>query len=365
MKLNQLTFTRFLAAIAIVFFHYGITTFPFNSGFFYKFFSSANIFVTYFFILSGFVMIIAYGKKDSEQIDYSTYYTNRFARIYPLYLVGLIAVVLIDYINYHTIDFKNFLLQSVLLQSWLPNHTLRLNRPGWSLSVEVFFYLVFPVLFNRVYRKIKPGKLFVSLIIIFFVSHVLLYILKNSSFYKGFPSVSHDLIYYFPLSNFSDFLIGNCLGVYFLRIREKHPGNYDLIIFLAFAALCFLLGNNTGVLFAPILFLIFILFLSLNKTGFITRLFSTRGFIFLGEISYGIYILQRPVFSSLILLNDKFHLINDGQVFYAGLFILLIVSTVLYYVIEVPVKIYIRTWHGSLKERYTLKTIKSGDTSAM
>ncbi|MDW5290748.1 hypothetical protein [Formosa sp. PL04] len=63
MRLEQITFTRFLAAISIVIFHHGKNIFPFNQEGVSFIIKQANIGVSYFFILSGFVMVIAYGNK--------------------------------------------------------------------------------------------------------------------------------------------------------------------------------------------------------------------------------------------------------------------------------------------------------------
>lgn len=93
--LHQLTFTRFLAAIAIVIFHYGGSAFPFQTPILKSLFSNANVGVSFFFILSGFVMMIAYGARQSE-INFREYFINRFARIYPIYFLALIATTTLD-----------------------------------------------------------------------------------------------------------------------------------------------------------------------------------------------------------------------------------------------------------------------------
>nr|WP_255563398.1 hypothetical protein [Mucilaginibacter rivuli] len=54
MKLDQLTFTRFLAAMVIVVFHYGRTVWPFNAAFLVKIWPGADVGVSYFFILYSF-----------------------------------------------------------------------------------------------------------------------------------------------------------------------------------------------------------------------------------------------------------------------------------------------------------------------
>lgn len=151
MRVEQLTFTRFLAAISIVVFHYGGNIFPFNIKFIHLLFKQANMGVSYFFILSGFVMVIAY--KDKVKIEYGDYIKRRFARIYPVY--GLAILILLAYwlALKKPIDYKGLFLNLTLLQSWIPGYALSFNGTGWSLAVEMFFYFTFPFLFNYIYRS--------------------------------------------------------------------------------------------------------------------------------------------------------------------------------------------------------------------
>lgn len=92
MRIEQLTFTRFIAAISIVIFHYGKESILFNNNLVGYVFKQANVGVSYFFILSGFVMIIAYHNKS--EINFIEYFKNRFARIYPVYLLAILSLLL-------------------------------------------------------------------------------------------------------------------------------------------------------------------------------------------------------------------------------------------------------------------------------
>jgi peptidoglycan/LPS O-acetylase OafA/YrhL len=96
MRLDQLTFTRFIAAISIVVFHYGRNVFPFDMDGIKFLFRQANVGVSYFFILSGFIMVIAYGNRG--KIEYVDYLKRRFARIYPVYFLAILALFTYFYI---------------------------------------------------------------------------------------------------------------------------------------------------------------------------------------------------------------------------------------------------------------------------
>src|SRR5688572_3481996 len=131
MRIEQLTFTRFVAAISIVIYHFGDNTFPFNHPLFSPLFKQAYIGVSYFFFLSGFVMIIAY--KNKLKINPFEYMKNRFGRIYPVYLVAILLMILyFNKINF-SYDNNDFILNLLVLQAWVPGSALSINTPGWSL----------------------------------------------------------------------------------------------------------------------------------------------------------------------------------------------------------------------------------------
>ena len=79
--------------------------------------------------------------------------------------------------------------------------------------------------------------------------------------------------------------------------------------------------------------------------GFFLRLFSTRYFVYLGEISYSIYILQIPI---AICVFEKKMLsgFNYTTTFWLYLLILILVSAISYQLIEVPMRKKIKNWFG-------------------
>ena len=98
MRVEQLTFTRFIAAISIVIFHYAKDVPPFNFDVISFLFNQANLGVSYFFILSGFVMIIAYGQK--KNISFLSYMQKRFARIYPVTFLAAFFLLCLKSIDF-------------------------------------------------------------------------------------------------------------------------------------------------------------------------------------------------------------------------------------------------------------------------
>ena len=90
MKINQLTFFRFVAAVIVVIFHFGRKTWI---GINFPALTTGPFMVVFFFVLSGFIMTVAYGQQ--ENIDKGKYWVARFARIAPVYYLAIV-IILID-----------------------------------------------------------------------------------------------------------------------------------------------------------------------------------------------------------------------------------------------------------------------------
>lgn len=337
MKISQITFTRFVAAIAIVISHFNKDLFLYQINYLSDIFLRANVGVSYFFILSGFIMMVAYHKKNS--IDYLDFYRNRFARIYPLYVVGLLL-----YLVTRSSDFSLYKLILYLfgIQSWIPGEALVLNFPGWSISVEFLFYLLFPLLYNRYYSK-KNKSIWVITILIWLITQVFSNFYVKSLWYEGPHTKSHEFGFYFPLMHLNEFLIGNLAGMYFVKnFKQK---NYDvpvIILFMAvLLALIFIPLNFHNGLMA-VLFIPLIILISYNN-GILTRLFSLKPLEYLGEISYAIYIVHIPVLYIIREILKWQHLLLDiDTVFWIYIAVLLIISALFYQWVEKPLRDYLK-----------------------
>jgi len=106
--------------------------------------------VDLFFALSGFVLAMNYSGKLSREFTlqaYLSFLARRFARIYPLYLFTLTAataLVASHLMELHANPSRIFLPNLFMVQNWGPWASI--NPPAWSLSTEVFAYLLFPFL---------------------------------------------------------------------------------------------------------------------------------------------------------------------------------------------------------------------------
>lgn len=162
-RFYELDVLRGLAAIVVVTFHYKHFFLTDAGSFDYTdmplhqilmpVYVYGQFFVELFFSISGYVFFWLYSEAiATRKIGLRSFAIARFARLYPLYLVTLIFVALAqgafrslyghDYI-YSDNTTLNFVLNLVMAQQWPPDANQTFNGPGWSISVEVFLYIVF------------------------------------------------------------------------------------------------------------------------------------------------------------------------------------------------------------------------------
>ena len=343
MRIEELTFFRYLAAAIVVIFHYGREATGLTGAL-----SSGPQMVTFFFVLSGFVMGIAYFKKD---ISIGGYLWARVSRIMPVYLLALGMVLSIYIITNKEIDFVSLFLNLTLLQAWIPPYPLSLNAPGWSLSVEAFFYISFPFILY-VIKKYSLSSVSIALYVvaIWSVTHIITTAILTSGFYGGFPSYSHDMIYYFPMTHLCSFLLGISGAVFILETKHFiYKKNITLfLVLIIFTTIVIILNNQNFImnqlnlklafgssLLAP-LFLIFIVSITLCRSKII-NIFSIYPLVLLGEASYSLYILQSPIH----IIYDKYLSgvlsLEASMDFYVYLMFLTLISILTFLFFEKPV----------------------------
>lgn len=159
-RLDSLTVLRFFAALGVVFCHFvGLLHLH---GFKAAVLLFGQFGVDFFFVLSGFVLTWSW----KPQRRTARFYWLRFARIWPLHLVVLALMVACGSRG----PAQNVVQEIFLVQQWPPTQSWRVGINGvtWTLSVEVFFYLLFPLL-------IRPfGRMSARVLVVLAVSGWLL-----------------------------------------------------------------------------------------------------------------------------------------------------------------------------------------------
>jgi len=97
--------------------------------------------LAFFFVLSGFLIIrLYYNKAELSGKSMRKYFTNRFARIYPVYFLLLTVAILLRHDFRPLLLVKNYTLTHALIN----NTTDFIIQPSWSLTVEECFYFLAP-----------------------------------------------------------------------------------------------------------------------------------------------------------------------------------------------------------------------------
>jgi len=332
-QINPLTSTRAIAAIFVVIHHFGHDVYPFSK--FAKFFHNGNVSVSYFFVLSGFVLYITY--KD-KHIQYSDYLKRRIGRIVPVYLLALFLFICVVH-HFPGYSFSHdsiieIIISGLFLQAFIPHYPLTLNLPAWTISVEMFFYMLFPLFLLFQKRHIKG----------FIGTTVVLYVLSQSFHLWSIPIKGSlgdnviDTLFFNPVIHINQFLIGMVGGYLFGKVSAPSP-KYAWLSFLSFILIILLIAfrpDNISYqvgLIAPV-FMIFILSIAASDPKFL----NFKPLVFLGEISYGIYILQFPVYYFLAFVNSKYTGIPDTYFFYIALCMLILAASLSYLVFEKPLR---------------------------
>ncbi|MEK8143204.1 hypothetical protein NKH18_16610 [Streptomyces sp. M10(2022)] len=94
-------------------------------------------------MLSGFVLAWTY---DGKTVPAVVFFWRRFARIWPLMAVSVVASVAVWRVLGTDVSVRGVAATLGLVNSWLPERQYSVggNPAAWSLSDEAWFYLLFP-----------------------------------------------------------------------------------------------------------------------------------------------------------------------------------------------------------------------------
>ena len=249
-----------------------------------------------FFLLSGFVLARTYARTKWNRETLARFGMARFARIYPVYLLSLAVVArfAIEMLSRpgRTAFQKAALLgdYSFILIGWMKPLGVGWNTPAWSLSCELFFYLLFPrVLFGL--RQAGWARLSAA----FCIAMILPIALDHA----GVPAV------WKPVHHFADFLAGiaaaglleSIRGSRIIRLRRGHWLYLPAIALgLALIAHPEVLRGSMGDLNTVLRPLNVALLIGLAAGGgWGAGVLSLRWSEYLGKASYSMYILHVPL----------------------------------------------------------------------
>ncbi len=242
-RLPAITSLRFFAAFHVALFHMkemGVIT---NPEWLRSFAGIGYVGVSFFFVLSGFILVYTYAGRT---LALRNFWQARFARIYPAYLFSLVLTFPFFYygaLKMHVPFFafaeQHFALSSVLvltlLQAWVPPAALAWNAVAWSLSVEAFFYAIFPFALPK-YSKLSRTVLLAIIpacwVAGMAVSIAFLALRPAGAAYVGSADWSGwvQFVKFFPLVRLPEFLMGMACGFLYLRSQRNPKHALPLVV---------------------------------------------------------------------------------------------------------------------------------------
>jgi peptidoglycan/LPS O-acetylase OafA/YrhL len=250
-RLPALTSVRFFAALWVALFHMqAMKAFYFGAAAVRQFASVGYCGVSFFFVLSGFILVYTYQGRSTSLREF---WQARFARIYPALAFALLITA--PGFFYCCVQMRAHdprfivpewtwiaphmwlaaVLSVTLLESWIPQAALAWNMPNWSLSVEAFFYFMFPFLLPRLTRLSR--RQLVALV----PAGWLLGMACTLAYMHFHPDGAAEIttktvgpwinaIKYHPLMRLPEFMMGMAGGLLFLRGERDRKMAWPLVL---------------------------------------------------------------------------------------------------------------------------------------
>jgi len=336
---------RGYAALVIMFYHFSAFT-PHFAGY---------MAVDFFLILSGFVLTHAYFSND--KLNLWSFIQARFARLYPLHLVTLLAIVGLTMVMGQWFDKSDFLLHFFMIHNiGLGPDTIEFNSPSWSIAVEFWVNVVIATGLVTFAHKLTHRPL--RWAILLGIAFVCFAVIAAS---KGHLNVvEQNILGYVNLGllrGFASFCIGVVIYEVYARVAptltDQHKSLIALLTppaILVFALSLFYPHKETAFDFLLVPLFSVVVFLAAFETGLgVNRL---KRFAYLGAISFAVYLVHVPVQRFFeIVLNGA-----GGLATYVFLstVVTLAIASLTHHLFELPmnklVKKWLR-WGGNLLKR--------------
>lgn len=295
-SLPALTSLRFFAALLVFFSHLNFLNDSSDPGvrdFFIDVMYQGYVGVTFFFVLSGFILAYAHQNRPINKANYSDFLFSRIARIYPLHLLTL-AIVIVPFWHLAPAGMTvseylrplpwNLTLTQALSSS--PKKFFSFNAPSWSLSVELFFYVLFPL-----FVVLKTRTLLVVALTLAVFKSGLAHVLPESKL--------HYAMYISAPLRLADFLVGILLLRLFTRFNAV-PDSVatrlqwaSLAVLAAVAATWSMIPQAYRYDLYAVLPMAGIVLSFAYQNGTLAKAISRRPLIVLGEASFAFYMVHQ------------------------------------------------------------------------
>ena len=317
MKLNyrpDIDGLRALAVTAVVLFHSQISFFG------EKFFNGGFIGVDIFFVISGYLItgIILSELQTSNNFNFFSFLEKRARRLLPALFSFILISIPFVYYNLPLIYFEEFIESIYSAISFVSNFYFYYNseyfdapynlKPllhTWSLSIEIQFYLIFPILIILFWRRVKLLLIILFLLILFNI--LLVQFGGNLSIY--YPFFEQSFVFFNPpvlgtffwtTSRIWEFLFGALIFIFSKKYNIKSNlfiSTLGLILLISSFYIFYLNVNNPSIItLLPVIGTSLILLESKNE-NYVNIILKNKYLVFIGLISYSTYLFHFLIFS--------------------------------------------------------------------
>ena len=348
-KIASVELLRFISAMMVIVWHYQQFYLPYN------FFSDTEILITnrgqqpfynylslfynygnkgvdFFFIISGYVFAYVY-LAENKIVKFKFFFINRFARLYPLHFLTLVAVMTLqlysnenfnNYLIHFYNDIYHFFLNLFFISGWGFEKGASFNGPIWSVSVEIIIYFLFFFLIIN----LKKNRILNSIIVVFTL--ITFRKISSADFLQNI-NINMNIIN-------CGILFFEGVLIYYLTNKVKNKKlmfSIGLTLFITS-----IIGNFKIYIFLPSILIVFLSFEHFIKDK------TCSFFSFLGNLTYGTYLWHLPlqIFLMILIKNMElnFSIIDTKMFFIVYLSIVILVSIASYYLIEIKMRKWLR-----------------------
>ncbi|WP_204009856.1 acyltransferase family protein [Sphaerimonospora thailandensis] len=350
-RLPTLTGLRFPAALLVFLYHAALPIPALRlleeqdavTGFYKLAGQAGGLGVSFFFVLSGFVLTWSARADDSPK----AFIRRRFVKIYPNYVIAWVLAMVLFAAAY-TPDWMA-LTNLLMLQVWVPEFNLNfsVDPPSWSLGAEAFFYAAFPLVLHFC-RRIRPGRLkywIGGVIAGIFATPLLAYALLPQA--PGIPGgekssvVQYWFTYVLPPVRMLDFVLGVLVALAVMNGRWRNigmvwSGLLLVVTYILTAYVPYLYGQR-AVCIIPIVFMIAAGAVADTKDRF--TIFRNPVMVWLGDISFAFYLLHFIVlaYCRKLLGSTSFSVPATVGLLAASLAVTVLLSWAMYALVERPI----------------------------
>ncbi len=331
-KYDYLDHLRWIAIIGVIFTHlHYLNLSIWNNSILDQIFKIWWMWVPLFFIVSAYTISLSFNSRlKKEQNPYINFYIRRFFRIYPLFfLINIFVFYLFTYLivkhdllfNFDT-NIDNLLTHLFFLFWIIPKYISSMYLWEWSLFNELFFYLLFPILY---YVTKSKNKLIVFIVVTFLISYLWNIFTKTYNLFD---------IYWTPLTHLFSFSIWLFLfKIKDIEVSFKNIKKLKILNITFFIILSFLYVKNWYLYIFPffILNLWLLVFLFVKNWYFFQNIFFNNILKFLWIISYSIYLINLWFYHLLwIYFNSFITKIYWYNYYYEFIFLLLTLTLLIF-----------------------------------